>query len=393
MESVLEVDFAKLRSEGGIDVIWMVDKQDDGSDHIQHNCADGTYRTYELGGDEVVDHGGWTMEEGNYKEQTRFEVQGVLHGDSSGFYMDVDCGPHGSHKYKSTSEHWIRGHRAADAVDLVLARQQLPMAHMLPDQGLTKLVQLSTPTDLRSLDVLKYIASFDSIQTNDALEIVAVSAQPKVSSLKSWNHGVSKLEESDDFYLRFPREVEVETEVETVKLKTPVSTKDIPVLSWLQQLLTAVTDTIKALFLEASASEAPLHELFGRYPVSVITLVCRVRFTELIERSLAEGQLGTLTQKVQAIATGMKEALKSGQDPTRRGKLELLMPIIIFQEKSAERLQHIGENAPYAALWDVWRQYVRHYKCDNANHPVTVKCGEAEIQYGFQYRGCKLQVV
>merc|ERR1711907_81618 len=39
------------------------------------------------------------MQDGKYEEKAGFPVEGTLHGDANGFYMDVECGVHGYHKY------------------------------------------------------------------------------------------------------------------------------------------------------------------------------------------------------------------------------------------------------------------------------------------------------
>ena len=49
------------------------------------------------------------MSNGSYSEETSFPVSGTLHGDSFDFYMDVDCGPHGYHKYIGTKDSYIGG--------------------------------------------------------------------------------------------------------------------------------------------------------------------------------------------------------------------------------------------------------------------------------------------
>ena len=49
------------------------------------------------------------MTNGKYTEHTSFPVKGQLHGDASNFYMDVDCGPHGYHKYTGTFDKYDGG--------------------------------------------------------------------------------------------------------------------------------------------------------------------------------------------------------------------------------------------------------------------------------------------
>ena len=48
--------FELLYKQGGVYQCWEVEKHD-GSRYIQHNNADGTYKAFELGGNEVVDSG------------------------------------------------------------------------------------------------------------------------------------------------------------------------------------------------------------------------------------------------------------------------------------------------------------------------------------------------
>ena len=103
-----ESHFEKLKASGGVKQIWLVDKHT-GEKFVQHNHADGTYQAYWLGNRDCVDQGRWSMENGSYSEQTGFPVSGTLHGDANNFYMDVDCGPHGYHKYTATNDTYDAG--------------------------------------------------------------------------------------------------------------------------------------------------------------------------------------------------------------------------------------------------------------------------------------------
>ena len=49
------------------------------------------------------------MKNGSYSEKTSFKVTGTLKGDANNFYMDVDCGPHGYHKYIATNDNYNLG--------------------------------------------------------------------------------------------------------------------------------------------------------------------------------------------------------------------------------------------------------------------------------------------
>lgn len=49
------------------------------------------------------------MKNGCYTELTTFPVRGTLHGDASSFYMDVDAGHHGYHKYIGTNDEYVGG--------------------------------------------------------------------------------------------------------------------------------------------------------------------------------------------------------------------------------------------------------------------------------------------
>merc|ERR1712226_1472216 len=101
--------FEKLKTNGGVYQVWFVEKHD-GNKFVQHNHADGSYQAYSLGSkDHMVDQGRWSMENGNYTEHTGFPVTGTLNGDANDFYMDVDCGPHGYHKYIGVYESYEGG--------------------------------------------------------------------------------------------------------------------------------------------------------------------------------------------------------------------------------------------------------------------------------------------
>lgn len=112
--------FEALKNRGGVEQTWYIEKHD-GSRFIQHNHADGSYQAYRLGTSNVIDSGRWVMENGRYREMTSFPVSGTLHGTSHSFYMDVDCGPHGYHKYIGTTLVYhggIRQYSAAEAQEL-----------------------------------------------------------------------------------------------------------------------------------------------------------------------------------------------------------------------------------------------------------------------------------
>ena len=130
--SLTETDFAKLRSVGGVDVVWLIKKDSCPlldypwrTQYVQHNHADGTYEVYGRGHweIEIIDQGHWTMEGGIYKGKSTstgvlhgdqksasdaWDVKGVLHGDSGEMYMDVEFGQ-GYHKYVYTNNRWIAG--------------------------------------------------------------------------------------------------------------------------------------------------------------------------------------------------------------------------------------------------------------------------------------------
>ena len=109
--------FETLKSRGGVEQTWYIEKHD-GSRIIQHNQADGSYKAYVLGSNNVIDRGRWVMENGRYREMTGFPVSGMLHGSSQSFWMDVDCGPHGYHKYIGTTLSYHGGIRQYSAAEM-----------------------------------------------------------------------------------------------------------------------------------------------------------------------------------------------------------------------------------------------------------------------------------
>ena len=75
---------------------------------------DGTYKAYEAGKSSEVDSGSWSMKNGSYSEKTSFIVNGTLKGDANNFYMDVECGHHGYHKYIATDDKYILGFKVKE---------------------------------------------------------------------------------------------------------------------------------------------------------------------------------------------------------------------------------------------------------------------------------------
>lgn len=118
----VEVDFEKLKALGGVSVCWLVENSK-GEHFVQHNDADGSFTTYPLGSGHPCDQGRWLMKDSVYTEETSFPVSGALHGDAASFFMDVDCGPHGPHKYRfDGGKTYNRGFLANDPqFDLCLA--------------------------------------------------------------------------------------------------------------------------------------------------------------------------------------------------------------------------------------------------------------------------------
>jgi len=110
----LTVDFERLRSVGRVAAVWLVEKHD-GNRFVLHNHADGSYQAYHLNSSEEVDKGCWSLQDGKYTQETSFAVEGVLHGDANSCYMDVDCGPHGYHKYVLAQEAYHLGYLAENA--------------------------------------------------------------------------------------------------------------------------------------------------------------------------------------------------------------------------------------------------------------------------------------
>ena len=78
---------------------------------MQHNFADGSYKAYEHNSDEQVDTGTWALRDGVYTEDSNndFNSSGKLVGSAKGFHMEVECGPHGYHKYTPTYEAYVKG--------------------------------------------------------------------------------------------------------------------------------------------------------------------------------------------------------------------------------------------------------------------------------------------
>ena len=83
---------------------------------MQHNFADGTYKAYTYCGEDQVDDGTWALKDGVYTENSKhdFISSGKLVGSAKCFHMDVECGPHGYHKYTPTYETYVKGEAERD---------------------------------------------------------------------------------------------------------------------------------------------------------------------------------------------------------------------------------------------------------------------------------------
>ena len=57
------------------------------------------------------------MKNGSYSEKTSFVVDGTLKGDANNFYMDVNCGHHGYHKYIATNDKYILGYKVKELTE------------------------------------------------------------------------------------------------------------------------------------------------------------------------------------------------------------------------------------------------------------------------------------
>ena len=130
----------------------------------------------------------------------------------------------------------------------------------------------------------------------------------------------------------------VRTGPELVTLDRPIPTDGLPVLQWLVELTEALPRTLRGLCKEAVALDLPLSQLALRFPTCTVVLVCQLRFTQLVEKTLAmnsdtksRGTHVHLTRVVEPAMNALIEDLLTViNDPILRSKwkdsvLEMLM--------------------------------------------------------------------
>ena len=128
----------------------------------------------------------------------------------------------------------------------------------------------------------------------------------------------------------------VRTGPELVTLDRPIPTEGLPALQWLVELTEALPRTLRGLCKEAMALDLPLSQLALRFPTCTVVLVCQLRFTQLVEKTLdmksdTESRHAHLTRIVEpAIKALIEDLLTVINDPNLRSKwkdsvLEMLM--------------------------------------------------------------------
>lgn len=279
---------------------------------------------------------------------------------------------------------------------LETARQQCPsIAQLLPDPQLQALLQVSSPDQLNKEGLCTYVGDFDLVQFDQQdHRIQAVQSFTTSTSRGGWHT-------SNDLYLRTPStERPPDTQGELLTLCSPVPTRDVPVFTWLQQLLATLTLTLKQLFWTASSSALSVPELLESYPLCIVVLVSQVRFTCLTEQALAARNdltLQSVSDQLSTIVGGLIQLSLDSQEHKRT--VELLMPTVVGHANSAQWLAAM----PLEEVPEAWRRHLRYYISDDANLPaaacaaaasrrramtcssVLVQCGQFECEFGFNY--------
>ena len=277
------------------------------------------------------------------------------------------CRPGGHIAHTDGGRKYHTGILAAiqNPTEAMLAAQRIcPQLQFVSIDVIGGLLEQTTPADVNNMSghFLRKISHVDELLADEQLRVVGVKAGEEI-----------------------------------VTLNSAVATNGIPVVTWLAAVFEMLRCTLKTLLLLAYASPEPLSQLAGLFPTCTVVLVCQLRFTDLVEKSLAstasrnhESLLSTVQAGLTETITDLTGALRQQQTTL----LEMLMVVAVGHKNVTQQLiaaadvQSVdGQPDDHArrCLDQVeccWVQFVRHYLVKGSANPVLVKCCGTEIPYG-----------
>lgn len=197
------------------------------------------------------------------------------------------------------------------------------------------------------------------------------------------------------------------SEGEEVPLARPILLKDYPKINdWLarlevemkhslgQHLLNAHTALTELLQDTNQLSTSTFLEWAAQFPAQLVVLAVQIRFTFLIEASLAEQRApqAALDLTLHCLDI-LADAVLQNLHAIERKKVEHIITELVHQR---DIIRHLLSTGDFSVKSFEWVRQMRFYLKANAESPgdsVTVAMSDASFQYGFEYLGVPERLV